>query len=309
MDFHSVERQASPLAGMTLACAGYGCFSAQDAIAKWLVQTYEVPQILVIRCLVIFAISESLARYWRHPSIMKSPNRNTLIIRTALLLAAWLAMFTAARHLSLGELTTLYFIAPIMIVFLSTLVLKERAGAVRWLACTAGFVGVVIAANPTQTPELWPALLAVFAAFCWAWTTILVRFVSRTESTLRQMSATSLLFAGVCAVTLPWLWKMPDAEGWSLMIALGLVSTIGQFLVYEGFRYAPASVIAPTEYIGLLWAFLLGYMIWAEIPTAHTLVGAALIIGASLTLLWWEQRNLVPKRILQRDDDSSVKGE
>ncbi|MGH0237088.1 DMT family transporter [Sinorhizobium meliloti] len=277
---------------MALACAGYGCFSAQDAMAKWLVQNYDVPQILVVRCLVIFLVSESLARYWRHPSILKSPHRNTVLIRTALLLAAWLAMFTAARHLSLGELTTLYFIAPIIIVFLSALVLRERAGTIRWLACGAGFIGVVIAANPTQTPDLWPALLVIFAAFCWAWTTILVRLVSRTESTLKQMSATSLLFAGACALTLPWLWKTPDAGGWGLMIALGLVSALGQFLVYEGFRYAPASVIAPTEYTGLIWAFLLGYLIWAEIPTARTLVGAALVVGASLALLWWEQRSL-----------------
>ncbi|MGN7293765.1 DMT family transporter [Rhizobium sp. SAFR-030] len=279
-----------PLLGIALASAGYACFALQDAIVKWLVADYEVPQVLFMRSLVIVLITGALARHLRHPSIMKSRYRGTVVLRAGLMLVAWLLFYNAAKHLGLAELTTLYFSAPLMVVFLSILVLKETVGAGRWIACIGGFLGVLIAANPAHSPNLLPAAMCVIAGFCWAWSTILIRLVSRSETTLTQMWATSLLFALACAVSFPWLWKTPDLTGWALMICLGLVATIGQYLLYEGFRYAPASALAPVEYTGLIWAFVYGYLIWAEIPAANVFVGAALIVGASLVLVIWEKQ-------------------
>ncbi|RFZ87397.1 DMT family transporter [Shinella sp. WSJ-2] len=279
-----------PLAGIALASAGYACFALQDALVKWMVTTYEVPQILFIRSLVIVLVSGVLLRFYRHPSILKSPYRGTVVLRAALMLIAWLLYYNAARYLGLAELTTLYFSAPIITVFLSIVVLKEAVGAGRWIACVGGFVGVVIAANPSHSPNLIPAAMCLVAGFCWAWSTILIRLVSRSESTLTQMFATSLLFGLACAASFPWIWKTPDMEGWMLMIGLGLVATLGQFLLYEGFRYAPASALAPVEYTGLIWAFVYGYTIWAEIPALNVFIGAILIVASSLVLVFWERR-------------------
>lgn len=285
-----------PLAGIALASAGYACFAMQDALVKWMVASYEVPQILFVRSLVIVLITGVLLRIRRHPSILKSPYRGTVVLRAALMLVAWLLYYNAARYLGLAELTTLYFSAPIITIFLSILVLKEAVGAGRWIACVGGFVGVVIAANPSHSPNLIPAAMCIVAGFCWAWSTILIRLVSRSESTLTQMFATSLLFGIACAVSFPWIWRTPDAEGWMLMIGLGLVATLGQFLLYEGFRYAPASALAPVEYTGLIWAFLYGYAIWAEIPPANVFVGAFLIVAFSMLLVVWERREEVLAR-------------
>lgn len=285
-----------PLAGIALASAGYACFAMQDALVKWMVATYEVPQILFMRSLVIVLVSGVLLRFYRHPSILKSPYRGTVVLRAALMLIAWLLYYNAARYLGLAELTTLYFSAPIITVFLSILVLKEAVGAGRWIACLGGFVGVVIAANPSQSPNLIPAAMCLVAGFCWAWSTILIRLVSRSESTLTQMFATSLLFGLACAASFPWIWKTPDAEGWMLMIGLGLVATLGQLLLYEGFRYAPASALAPVEYTGLIWAFVYGYTIWAEIPALNVFIGAILIVASSLVLVFWEHRGEIAAR-------------
>lgn len=281
---------ARPLAGIALACGGYACFALQDAMVKWLVATYQVPQILFMRSLVIVVITGVLIRYRRHPSIFRSPYRNTIVLRAALMLGAWLLFYNAARHLELAELTTLYFSAPIMVMFLSILVLKEKIGPGRWIACAVGFVGVTVAANPTHSPNLIPAAMCIVAGFCWAWSTILVRLVSRSETTMTQMYATGLLFGLACALSFPWTWQDPDLSGWLLMICLGLVSTLGQFLLYEGFRHAPASALAPVEYSGLIWAFIYGYLIWAEVPAANVFAGAFLIVLASLLLIAWEQR-------------------
>ncbi|KRB55038.1 hypothetical protein ASE04_04740 [Rhizobium sp. Root708] len=287
---------ASPLVGIALASAGYACFALQDALVKWLVADYEVPQILFMRSLVIVLVTGVLLRYRRHPSIFKSPYRNTVVLRAALMLIAWLLFYNAARHIGLAELTTLYFSAPIITIFLSIIVLKETVGVGRWIAGVGGFVGVLVAANPTHSPNLIPAAMCIVAGLCWAWSTILVRLVSRSESTLTQMYATSLLFGLACAVSFPWIWKTPDATGWMLMIALGVVATIGQFLLYEGFRHAPASALAPVEYTGLIWAFVYGYAIWAEIPTPNVFVGALLIVGSSIVLVAWERRLVISAR-------------
>ena len=169
-----------------------------------------------------------LAYRYRHPSILKSKYRGTVVIRAALMLTAWMLFYSSARYLGLAELTTLYFSAPIMVMVLSIFVLKEKVGAGRWIACAVGFVGVVVAANPANSPNWLPATLCIIAGFCWAWSTILIRLVSRSETTLTQMYATSALFGIACALSLPWLWENPDAQGWLLMIAVGLVSTVGQ---------------------------------------------------------------------------------
>ncbi|WP_431323914.1 DMT family transporter [Rhizobium sp. YTU87027] len=292
------DHPASPLVGIALACSGYSLFAIQDAVVKWLVADYAVPQILFMRSILIAVIAGIMVRRLRHPSILKSPHRKSLLLRAGLMLAAWMAYYSAARDLGLAEITTMYFSAPIIVVLLSILVLKEYVGPMRWLACIGGFAGVVLAADPAEAPSLVPAGMVIFAGFCWAWSTVLVRLVSRTESTPNQMMATSFLFAVACGATLPWLWRTPDLFGWVLMIGLGFVAAAGQYLLYEGFRRAPASTLAPMEYSGLVWAFLYGYLIWSDVPTVNVVAGAVLIIASSLALVWWERRQMLLSRRL-----------
>lgn len=296
-----------PLYGIALAAAGYSCFALQDAMVKWLVADYAVPEILFMRSLVIVVISGFLVHRYRHPSILKSPYRGTVVLRAGLMLVAWMLFYNAARYMGLAELTTLYFSAPIIVMFLSIAVLKERIGTGRWIACIGGFIGVLIAVNPAHSPHLIPALMCLVAGFCWAWSTILIRLVSRSESSLTQMYATGVVFGLACALSFPWIWKTPDATGWALMIGLGLVSTLGQFILYEAFRHAPASALAPVEYTGLIWAFLYGYLIWAEIPALTVFAGAVLIVASSLVLVASEKHGH-NKRLRQRAKDRMVEG-
>ncbi len=296
MSFTSASNSSSPLTGIALACGGYSFFAMQDAAVKWLVTDYAVPQILFVRSIVIVLLATFLVRRYRHPSILVSPARGSLFFRAMLMLLAWLCYYTSARHLGLAEMTTLYFSAPIIVVVLSIFVLREKVGPMRWFACLAGFAGVVIAANPLHAPSLVPAALVLAAGFFWAWSTILLRLFGRTESTLNQMLATSLAFLVVCGAAMPFLWTWPDPAGWCLMIGLGFVSAGGQFLLYESFRHAEASTLAPMEYSGLVWAFLYGYVIWAEVPTWNVVAGALLVVLSSLALIWWERRVVLAAR-------------
>lgn len=278
------------MTGIALAAAGYGLFSVQDATVKWLVGTYSVPQILFTRSLVILAVAYGFGGRRSLGAVRASPNRVALVARAALILLAWLLYYTAARHLGLAQLTTLYFGAPVVAVVLSTPVLGERVGAARWSAVGLGFAGVVLAAGPTGRLEPGPTALALGAAACWGLSVVLARLIGRTDSTPTQMLVSNALFALACASALPWLWHTPDARGLGLMLLLGVAGGFGQYLLYEGFRFAPASVLAPIEYTGLVWAFAFGYLVWRDVPAWNVFAGAAVITASSLALVWFERR-------------------
>lgn len=278
------------MTGIGLTSLGYAAFSVQDATVKWLVADYSVAQVLFTRSLVIMIVAVVIGGPRSFRSLARSPNKMALTTRAALILVAWLSYYSAARHLGLAQLTTLYFAAPIGVVVLSVFILKERVDPVRWIAVIAGFVGVVIAADPDGSVDLVPAAFALFAAFCWALSVILVRMIiNKAESTTNQMLVSNALFAAACAVILIWTWRTPDAFSLALMVGLGLFGGAGQYFVYEGFRYAPPSVVAPIEYTGLVWAFFYGYVIWAEVPEVHVFVGAALIVSGSIAFILIER--------------------
>lgn len=275
--------------GIGLASLGYALFAVQDAVVKWLVPTYSVPQILFMRSVVITLAALALTRGGAF-ALVRSPNKAALLLRTALMFTAWLFFYSAARRLGLAEMTTLYFAAPVIVVALSGPLLGETVGPVRWAAVLIGFAGILLAAGPSGAMDPVPAGMALFAAVCWAGSILLMRYVSRSETTANVMLATNALFALACAVMLPWAWRMPSLVDMGLMTGMGLASAAGQYFLYQGFRDAPAAVLAPVEYTGLIWAFAYGYLIWADVPGLAVFAGAAVITASSLGLVWYERR-------------------
>lgn len=277
--------------GVLLAIIGYGIFSCQDAIVKWLVMhDYQIFQILFVRSLTVTIISLVVGGRRGVYGVIRSQNKGGLLLRAALLLSAWLCYYNAAKHLALADLVTLYYAAPIFVTVMSILLLREKVSWTSWIAVTIGFAGVAIAANPSGRPELWPALLVLVAASLWAFATILVRKIMHVEPTINQMLFTNGLFALICVFTLPWTWQQPHLFEFLLMVGLGCASGLGQFLLYESFRHAPASVIAPTEYSALVWAVILGYLIWHDLPTLTGIIGAVLIVLASVIVMMAERK-------------------
>jgi S-adenosylmethionine uptake transporter len=288
--------RASPsvLTGIALAASGYSLFSLQDATVKWLVASYPTPEILFVRSSVIVLVALLVGR--GGPvlrDLAGSRNKVPLLARGSLILTAWLLFYSASAHMGLAEITTLYFAAPVIAVVLSALILKEKVSAARWGAVASGFLGVAVAAGPMTGLSLGPAAAALTAAACWGTGTILVRLIGRTDSTLVQVLSSNAIFVLGAGLSLPWLWHTPSLTDFGLMILLGLIGGLGQFLLFEGYRFAPASALAPVEYTGLIWAGFYGYLIWADVPGASTLTGAALILTGSLWLVWAErQRSL-----------------
>ena len=279
------------LTGLTLGFGGYSLFALQDAAVKWLVVRYPVAEILCLRSLVILGLVLSMGRGRRAAGdLARSRNKPALLLRGGLILLAWWLFYSAAAHLALADITTLFFAAPVLAVILSALFLHERVGPARWAAVGTGFLGVAVAAGPMAGLSLGPAAAALAAAACWGTSTVLVRWIGRTDSTPVQILSANTIFVLGSLLPLAWLWRTPDVSGLALMLGIGVAGGLGQYLLLESFRHAPASALAPVEYTGLVWAGVYGYAIWADVPGPGTLAGAAFILAGSLGLVWSESR-------------------
>ncbi|MGE8189609.1 DMT family transporter [Pseudomonas sp. NPDC086278] len=275
------------LQGIGLCTLGYAFLALQDAVIKWLVADYSVVTILFWRSLFVVVVCLMAGRSRLVQKAWRSPSRRVLVERGLLSLVAWVLYYTAAKDLSLSEMTTLYFTAPIMVTVLAAVILKERSSGWQWFSLVLGFVGVIIACRPGNIAEPWPIALSLLAAMCWAFTYIQLRQVDDQTSVLEQMLITNVVFVVCMAVALPWTYTPAPLPDWLGMLAAGLVGGIGQFLLFASFRRATATLLAPFEYTGLIWAFLLSSFVWGTLMDVSLMIGAGLIaISGTLAMIF-----------------------
>ncbi|MFJ3370093.1 DMT family transporter [Pseudomonas sp. NPDC086251] len=275
------------LQGIGLCTLGYAFLSLQDAGIKWLVDDYSVFTILFWRAVVVAVACLLVGRLALVRRAWCSSSRRLLVVRGLLSIAAWLMYYTAARDLTLAEMTTLYFSAPIMVTVLATVILKERVTGWQWFSLMIGFVGVVIACRPNNLTAPLPIVLTLLAAMCWAITYIQLRQVDDQTSVLEQMLITNVVFVICMTVALPWTYTPTPTPAWLGMLGAGLLGGIGQFLLFASFQRATATVLAPFEYTGLIWAFLLSSLIWGTLMDVSLMIGAGLIaVSGTLAMIF-----------------------
>lgn len=286
---------ATATAGMALGVGAYALFSLHDASIKWLVTgigmaPLPVWQVLFFRSVFIMASTVAAGRTAMLERAVRTPLKAKLLGRATITLIAWLCYYSAARALPLAQLLTLYFAAPIITTLLARPLLGERIPPSRWVSVLLGFAGVVVACDPRGFHLSRAALMVLLAAAFWGTAIILMRQIARRESSLLQMFYTNALFAVATGIACVATWT---PVGWS---QAGLLATIcccgglGQFCLFEGARRAPASVMATVEYSALIWAFILGYVVFGDVPAAPVFAGAGLILLAGAWLLWSEWR-------------------
>ncbi len=277
-------------AGILLTSLAYFLFTVHDAAVKLLVAAIPVWQVLFFRSLTILAGCAAFGGPALFRDAIRSPIVKPMFLRSFLILGAWLCYYNAARSLQLAELTTIYYAAPIIVTVLSVIVLKESVPLARWAAVFGGFAGVFIACDPARLGLSVPVLLVLAAAFMWGTSIILLRKIAMQEKTIVQMILNNGFFLFTAGVPLAWVWQTPSASQALLLLGAGMLAGLAQFTLFEGMRRAEASVIAPFEYTALVWAFALGYLIWADVPRVEVFVGASLIMAAGLLVVASEHR-------------------
>ncbi|MDB5588139.1 MAG: EamA rane protein RarD [Devosia sp.] len=278
------------LKGMALGFLAYSLFAVHDAVVKGIIMELPVVQILFLRSLVIVVITLSIGRAGVLTGLRLSPNKHMMLYRAALTLAAWCMYYSTGRYLQLAEMTTLYYFAPVFTIVLAVIFLGERLTLARVGAAAIGFFGVIVACNPVGMSLGWPSLMVLAAAFCWSVAMILMRTISKSEGTLVQTLAINLCYVAVMGAASIFFWQPMDARSIAFVIVAGLIGGVAQYALVDAARLVPAGVLGTVEYSALIWAFVFGYLFWAEVPSTSVYLGAALITTAGLLVAWNERR-------------------
>lgn len=211
------------------------------------------------------------------------------LTRSAIGLTGMFCGFTAVSLLPLTQSTAISFSAPLFMVALSSLVLKEPVGPHRWTAVAVGFIGVLIMVHPDPRQFAGVGIgFALAAAVGSAGAMIAIREISRTEPGPTIVFYFTLAGVAVGLASLPFGWVMPGPEVLALLVTAGLVGGTGQLFLTEAIRRAPIAVVAPFDYTQLVWAGLIGFLLWGETPALLTLVGAMVVAATSTYILWRE---------------------
>lgn len=198
--------------------------------------------------------------------------------------------------LPLPEVTAIGFAAPIFTVILAAALLGERIRMIRISAVAVGLIGVMVILYPTLGAGSWADGAAIGAAailgatFCRSLVQIQIREMVKTEHTAAIVFWFSMTATLLSLCTLPFGWKWPGWQVAGLLILAGLGGGVAQILVTSSFRYAPASMLAPYDYSSMLFAIILGYIWFAEVPTWTMLAGAGLVVAANGVVIWRERQ-------------------
>jgi len=273
--------------GVLYGIASVACFAMMDASVKWL-DMFPVGQVLFSRFFFGLIPILMLVPRGEFKTFYKTSRPKLHAFRAITGTLAIIALFIALREIPLADVVSLTFGGPIFVTLGSIFFLSEKVGIKRWLAVLIGFFGMLLIVKPAYEElniyYIFPIIFCIFFA-CVA---LSIRSLSSTEPNYRIALYFSLLSMIVGLLTLPFGWVMPNKFEFFLLIFTGLIGSIANILLTVSLRYAEASLVTPTKYLNLVFAILLGYFIWSEIPKLLTLVGAGLIIISSVIIFMRE---------------------
>jgi drug/metabolite transporter (DMT)-like permease len=271
-------------------CFGVLCLVVNDALAKWLTAHYAPLQIVFLRNLVALPMIAAIVLATGGWRALRTRHLRVHAWRGLLLVGGAYSFFVGLKFLPLAEATSLIFAAPMFITALSVPLLREHVGWRRWAAVIIGFAGVLIIVRPGAAAFQPASLYVVATAVLYALFMIAARWIDRREGFWTMMFYLvlfPLLFSGAIVSA---VWQAPQPDHLPLFLGMAVFGTLGMTLISQAFRMAPAAVVAPFDYTALIWASLLGWLVWGEIPGLWTYAGAAVIIASGIYIVLRETR-------------------
>ncbi|MDQ2915883.1 MAG: DMT family transporter [Pseudomonadota bacterium] len=280
-----------PVAAIVLITSSVLCFTALDAITKYLTQRYTVPLLVWARYSVQFVAM----LVWLGPGmrldLLRTKRLRFQVFRAILLLASSLFFVMALRSLPLAEATALNYTTPIVVVLMGRLLLGERMTSARIAFVAAGVVGMLLIVQPGSDVFHGAALFGLCTAIFYACYQITTRMLIGEDPRVLLFYPAVLGTAIMSALAPGFDW--PASMPWShvsLIVCGGLFGTLGHFLFILAFRLAPASALTPFTYTQLVWAMLLGWILYRDFPNPYRIAGMAVIACSGLLMALHERR-------------------
>ncbi len=282
-----------PVLGIALKLGAVVLFSGMTLCVKFLGQDIPIGQTIFVRGLISIAVLATMAWHAQSLHLLKTRNLGSHALRSLSGTISMFSLFAAVTMIPLADVTAISFTSPMFVTVLAMLFLGEHIHRFRWTALAVGFVGVLIMIGPHLSfagHSSLGVLIALSAALFSAFAMIALRRMSGGEHAITITFYFSLTFMACAALTALRGWPMPTATQWWLIIFAGLFGVFGQLLMTYAYRYAEASTIAPLDYTNMIMAVALGYLFFGEIPSLSIWIGAPLVVGAGVIILWREYR-------------------
>lgn len=283
-----------PEAGRSLKAIGFmvsavAAFSGMDSVLKLLSQHYPPVQVVALRGAAAVPYMLLPLLVMGRLRALKPVRMGMHILRALLQLFVLVTFVYAVRVLSLADAYSIFLSAPLIVTALSVPLLGEHVGWRRWAAICVGLVGVLTMLKPSASSLVsWGAIAALLSAVGYAFNSIALRIVTRTDSTVSvTFWMISLMTVMALCIAAPH-WVAIRGEDWLLLAAIGLFSSVAQHLLTEAFRNAAPSVVAPFEYTALLWGIGIDRVVWGVFPTSRVYIGGGIVIASGLYLIWRE---------------------
>ncbi|UCE31945.1 MAG: DMT family transporter, partial [Burkholderiales bacterium] len=293
-----ITTSAEPLAllranrrGVLAICAAMACFVVNDALVKYVSQALPTAQLILIRgvmaSLLVLAVAHALGATTRMRRIV----HRWVLARAGIDALATVLYLASLFQLPIASATAIVMASPLFLTLLAALVLRERVGWPRWAATSIGFVGVLLIIQPSGSGFNAYALLCLAATALHAVRDLVTRRIDSDVPSILVTLATAVMataLAGIVSLGGPWQPFGLDELGLLALAAVFLAAAY--YAIVAGMRHGEMSVVAPFRYTGLLWALVLGYAVWSELPNPLAWCGIALLLGSVLYMLHRERR-------------------
>ena len=274
------------LRGILLMVVAVGIFALMDTIAKYLARSYPVPGIVWARYAANLAILLAFLAARGELKRLRTARPGLQIARGLLLAGATFLYFTSLSVLPLAEAAAIGFVMPLFLALLAVPMLGERMDGTRLAAVLTGLAGVLVIVRPGAAVFTPYALLPVGMALCNALYQILTRKVAGVEHPLTSLVWGAIVGAVLFSFALPFSWVTPtDPWHWTLLGIIGLLASVGHFVLIRAYDYASATGLAPFFYTQLVWVMLLGWLVFGDFPDGWSLLGMGIIVASGLYLV------------------------
>ncbi|PDT43258.1 MULTISPECIES: DMT family transporter [Sinorhizobium] len=275
--------------GVLVMLLGMLMFSLNDVMGKWLVATYSVGQVVLIRSLAAAVLLVPFLWLGGARKLLAIEQPGLQVARVVASTAEVFAFYFAVIYLPLADVMTYWLAAPIYVAAASPLLLKEHVGWRRWTAIAFGFVGVLIALEPSSEALTLPALISIFGSMCFAFMMVSGRSLRGTpDTTLAFWQLVGAALAGL--LWAPFDWTPLKPLDTALLGLLGVVAMVAHVLVNRALKLADAATVAPLQYTLLFWAIVFGWLIFGDTPRLSMVLGAGLIVASGLFIFFREQQ-------------------
>ena len=267
-------------------------FSIMDLIVKWS-DNYPLGQVIFFRGFFGLVFYYFIIPKKRIKDFYFTKRPLLHLSRCFFGLAALLSIFTALRNLPLATVVSITFAAPIFTTIFSIFFLSEKVGYFRWLAVIVGFVGILIISEPGFSSLNIYYIFPVIFVLGMSYVAISIRQLSSTEPVwlISLFFSAAITIAGI--FTIPFGWLMPSFIDLILLSMIGFFGGVANLWLSQSYKFSEVSLVTPLKYLALVFAIGFGYLIWQEIPSSKTLIGAALVITSSIIIF---RREIILKK-------------